>query len=115
MAAFTLRMDRRLRLARWTRALTGLVLVAAVACGGQPLFKAHGKPEYEVTTTLMQKPRGPVVACHAIPLPDPPIGCGGITVRGFDINQGPGAHTYPNGVRSTGPVRLVGTWSGSSL
>jgi photosystem II stability/assembly factor-like uncharacterized protein len=70
---------------------------------------------YTVTTSLMAAKGGPLNACFAMPLPLPPIGCGGVEVTNVDVATIIGTTTYPNGTVATPPVTLVGTWDGRVL
>ncbi len=63
----------------------------------------------------MQKPGELARACSFIPLPLPPIGCGGAPITGVDIRSLPDAQVYRNGVVGAGMYRLVGTWQSGSL
>ena len=101
------------------RALTSgslgvLILLLDVACGAVAV-PTTPEPLYTVTSTVMQAPGSAPRACFAMPLPEPPIGCGGPDVRGLDMVSAPGATRYRNGVRATGVLRLVGTWDGQAL
>jgi hypothetical protein len=91
-----------------------IVVVVAAGCArfapGEP-----SRPLYTVTASVMQRPVEMPVACSAIPLPYPPIGCGGVAVRGIDLGTMPGVVTYRNGVRATGTLRMVGSWDGHVL
>ena len=90
-----------------------IVLVAtSVACGSAA---AHPSELYAVTSIVMQKPGEAPRACFAIPLPEPPIGCGGPALDHADISTMPGFTNYRNGVGASGMVRLVGTWDGQKL
>ena len=71
--------------------------------------------QYTVVTSLMSARGGPVNACWAMPLPLPPIGCGGVEVTNVVIADIPGAVTYRNGTVGTPELRLVGTWDGRVL
>jgi photosystem II stability/assembly factor-like uncharacterized protein len=75
-----------------------------------PLGSVNG-PRYTVTTSLMAAKGGPLNACFAMPLPEPPIGCGGVEVANVDIASLPGAVTYQNGTVGTPAFKLVGTWN----
>jgi len=96
------------------RVLLVLVVLAAtcVACG-----KAAANPSelYTVTSIVMQKPGEAPHACFAVPLPEPPIGCGGPALDRADISTMPGFTKYRNGVEASGMVRLVGTWDSRQL
>lgn len=70
---------------------------------------------YTVTTSLMAAKGGPLNACFFMPLPEPPIGCGGVEVTNIDVAAIPGTTTYTNGTIGTPTVRLVGTWDGHVL
>lgn len=50
-----------------------------------------------------------------MPLPDPPIGCGGPEVVGIDLQTLPGFQRYRNGVESVGTMHLIGTWEAGVL
>jgi photosystem II stability/assembly factor-like uncharacterized protein len=76
-----------------------------------PLGSVNG-PRYTVTTSLMAAKGGPLNACFAMPLPLPPIGCGGVEVANVDVASIPGVVTYANGTVGTPIVKLVGTWDG---
>jgi hypothetical protein len=90
-----------------------IVLVATcVACGSAA---AHPSGLYAVTSIVMQKPGEAPRACFAVPLPEPPIGCGGPALDHTDISTMPGFTNYRNGVRASGMVRLVGTWDSQKL
>jgi hypothetical protein len=56
------------------------------------------------------------MACFAIPLSYPPIGCGGIEIHGLEMERLSGITRYNNGIVETkGLFRLVGTWDGKAL
>ncbi len=98
-----------------TRYATFILLAFAVAACGQPLVKASSTARYTVTASLMQKPGEDLRACTFIPLPLPPIGCGGVSISGLDILTLPDETRYRNGVVSAGTYRLVGTWGSGQL
>ena len=91
--------------------IAAALLLAAGACG------APSGPTnlYTVTSDVMQKPGELPHACAAIPLPYPPIGCGGVDIGGLDLSAVRGVTVYRNGVRATGTIRLVGSWDGRHL
>jgi photosystem II stability/assembly factor-like uncharacterized protein len=47
-----------------------------------------------------------------MPLPEPPIGCGGVEVANVDVASVPGVVTYRNGTVGTPIVKLTGAWDG---
>ena len=70
------------------RLLIHVVLAAiCVACGSAV---AHPSEFYTVTSIVMQKPGEAPHACFTVPLPEPPIGCGGPALEGADISTMPG-------------------------
>jgi hypothetical protein len=92
-------------------------VVLLIAVGGCAHFgpAALSGPLYTVTSEVMQKSGDAPVACFAIPLPYPPIGCGGVALRRIDLLTMPGVTVYRNGVRATAVLRMVGTWDGHAL
>src|ERR1700682_4834765 len=105
-------------------ALAVLIVLALASIGVVLLARgatrvSYGSPvsgvRYTVTTSLMAAKGGPLNACFAVPLPLPPIGCGGVEVTNVDVGTILGTTTYPNGTVSTPPVTLVGTWDGRVL
>ena len=96
------------------RTVACVILVTAIAGCGR-FGAAVSGPLYTVTASVMQKPGERPHACAAIPLPYPPIGCGGPDVRGLDLATMAGVIRYRNGVHAIGVVRLVGTWDGQAL
>ncbi len=100
------------------RVLVCFVLLAVLigaTCAG-PLVAQPGPPTlYTVTATVMQTPGQAPHACFAMPLPYPPIGCGGPDLRAFGLLTMGGITRYRNGVLATGMLRLVGTWDGQAL
>ena len=91
------------------------VLLLAGACGAGPL-RRQPSGLYTVTTGMMIAPgKDTLIACHIMPLPWPPIGCGGVEVRGVDALRLPGTRRYPNGTVETAKFRLVGRWDGNAL
>lgn len=91
------------------------VLILAVGCGAS-LLRRQPSALYTVTTMMMIAPgKHSLIACHIMPLPLPPIGCGGVEVRGIDPFQLPGTRRFPNGTVQTATFRLVGRWDGSAL
>jgi hypothetical protein len=95
--------------------LVSAVVVSMLGCGS--VTRMVPVDRYTVTTELMQggPSRLPLIACHIVPLSLPPPGCGGVEVRGVDVQRVPGARRLSNGVIETDSVRLVGTWDGSTL
>lgn len=91
--------------------LVVVVLAACMGCGYAPGSQAL----YTVTSIVMQKPGQAPVACFGVPLPEPPIGCGGVALSGILLSGMPGYVVYRNGVMATGMVRLVGAWGGRQL
>jgi len=91
-----------------------LLAFGLTACARPPV-NAGSTMRYTVTASLMQKPGEGPRACTFIPLPLPPIGCGGVSVSGLNIGALPDATRYGNGVVSAGTYRLVGTWSSGRL
>jgi len=98
-----------------TRCATLILLVFGLAACGQPIVNAGAATRYTVTAFMMQRPAAPAIVCWGMPLPDPPIGCGGPPVADLDLSTMPDAHRYRNGVVAVGTYRLVGTWSAGSL
>jgi hypothetical protein len=96
--------------------MTAAVLVM-LSLGGCARYVAteHPGPLYTVTTSVMQNPPDVPRACSGIPLPYPPIGCGGVALEGIDLPSSPGVSRYRNGVLATGMLHLVGTWNGRAL
>ena len=95
-----------------------LALVAAVvvvfACGG--VVRLVPAELYTVTAPLMLGPgKQPLTACRFIPFSIPPPWCGGVEVRGVDVQRVPGARRLSNGATMTDSVRLVGRWDGTAL
>jgi len=90
-------------------------MLAVSACGQAGAWSPGQAPHYTVTTSLMQKPGERAVACFAMPLPEPPIGCGGPPVVGLDLHTLPGFQRYRNGVESVGMMRLIGIWEAGEL
>ena len=91
------------------------MLFLAGACGASPL-RRQPSGLYTVTTVMMIAPgKDTLIACHLMPLPLPPIGCGGVEVRGVDALRLPGTRRYPNGTVETATFRLMGRWDGSAL
>jgi len=91
------------------------MLLLAGSCGASPL-RRQLSGLYTVTTVMMTAPgKQTLIACHLMPLPMPPIGCGGVEVRGVDALRLPGTRRYPNGTVETATFRLVGRWDGSAL
>jgi photosystem II stability/assembly factor-like uncharacterized protein len=90
------------------------VLLMARGAGRVSYGSATGA-RYTVTTSLMSAKGGPLNACFFMPLPLPPIGCGGVEVTNVDVAAIPGTITYKNGTVGTPVVRLVGTWDGRVL
>jgi hypothetical protein len=101
--------------ARHVRWAALALFVAGVSCGASAGNPTTSAELYTVTTTVMQKPGEAPHACNGVPLPYPPIGCGGPDVLGLDLATMRGATRYVNGVRETGMLRLVGTWNGRAL
>jgi hypothetical protein len=99
----------------WVRTAAAALLIASLGACGQVAHSPSPPPLYTVTAIVMQRPGDPPRACAAMPLPWPPIGCGGAVVRGLDLLTMPGVTRYPNGVLSSGTLRLVGTWDGQAL
>jgi hypothetical protein len=97
------------------RTAAAALLIASLGACGQVAHAPTPPTLYTVTTIVMQTPGDPPRACAAMPLPDPPIGCGGPALRGLDLLTMPGVTRYWNGVLSTGTLRLVGTWDGHAL
>ena len=91
------------------------VLVIARGAGHASYGGPVGGTRYTVTTSLMAAKGGPLNACFAMPLPLPPIGCGGVEVTNVDVAAILGTTTYPNGTLGTPVVKLVGTWDGRVL
>jgi len=91
-----------------------LALIAGAACSRSASQTAIF-PLYAVTSIVMQKPGEPPHACAFMPLPYPPIGCGGPNLRGLDLITMHGATRYQNGVLATQMLHLVGTWDGHEL
>ena len=92
-----------------------LAIIAVVACGGGGRA-AVGASLYSVTSTAMQVPGSEPQACFAMPLPLPPIGCGGVELRGLEMGRLPGVVRYSNGVTETRDAfQFVGTWDGQAL
>jgi hypothetical protein len=90
------------------------VLVSTGDCGAA--LRRQPSDLYTVTTIMMSAPgKQTLIACQAMPLPFPPIGCGGVEVRGVDAFQLPGTRRYSNGTVQTAIFRLVGRWDGSAL
>jgi hypothetical protein len=90
------------------------VVLSAAGCA-RYVPPEHSGPLYTVTTTVMQNPPEVPRACSAVPLPYPPIGCGGVPLRDIDLPSLPGVTRYRNGVLATGMLRLVGTWDGEAV
>ena len=100
------------------RMARSLALVAAVVpmlgCGG--VTRLVPADRYTVTAPLMLGPgKQPLTACRVIPLSMPPAGCGGVEVRGVEVQQVPGARRLSNGATMTDSVRLVGRWDSTAL
>ena len=106
---------RRTMAAQLRRVLIAVLMMSCSACGYAGIAGVRQSPLYTVTTSLMQKPGQNAVACFAMPLPYPPIGCGGPEVVGVDLQTLPGFQRYRNGVVSVGTVRLVGSWRAGTL
>ncbi len=70
---------------------------------------------YEVTAPLQLATGGKVYACYAFLMTYPAEGCGGILVRGVDLNRTPNVEGYPSGAQVYQAIRLVGTWDGTAL
>src|SRR5262249_26303462 len=71
---------------------------------------------YTVTTVMMIAPgKQTLIACHLMPLPMPPIGCGGGEVRGGDAPPPPGAHRSPNGTAATATFPPGCGWGARAL
>ncbi len=98
-----------------TRFAILIVLALTLAACGQPFVNAGSATRYTVTASLMQRPAEPAIVCWGMPLPDPPIGCGGPPVADLDLSTMPDAHRYRNGVVGVGTYRVVGTWRDGSL
>ena len=92
-----------------------VLLVLAATCAACGSAAAHPSGLYTVTSIVMQKPGEAPHACFAMPLPEPPIGCGGPALDRADMSTMPGFTKYRNGVEASGMVRLVGTWDGQKL
>lgn len=90
------------------------VMVATGDCGA--VLRRPPSDLYTVTTNMMSAPgKQTLIACHVTPLPLPPIGCGGVEVRGVDALRLPGTRRYFNGTVQTARFHLVGRWDGSAL
>lgn len=97
-----------------TLTLCTAAFVTTSDCGAAP--RRQRSDLYTVTSVMMSAPgKQTLIACHAAPLPYPPIGCGGVEVRGIDALQLPGTRRYPNGTVETARFRLIGRWDGSAL
>lgn len=103
------------RNARAVRRAAVVALLIGVSACGQAYVNWSGGTRYTVTTSLMQKPGEAPRACSFIPLPLPPIGCGGASVADLDLMSLPDARRYSNGVVSVGVYQLVGVWQDGEL
>lgn len=74
-----------------------------------------GSSMYEVSAPALSVTGGPVYACFAILESWPPTGCGGVVVRGLDIERVAGVQRYPDGTLATPSLHLVGSWDGRVL
>jgi hypothetical protein len=91
-----------------------LTVSSLLACGG--VTRLAPSDRYTVTAELMLGPgRHPLTACHFIALSQPPPACGGVEVRGVDVQRVPGARRLSNGAVMTDAVRLFGWWDGVAL
>ena len=99
--------------ARVVATTLAVAVLLTAACG--QARAGNTQTLYTVTTGLMQKPGDVPRACSFVPLPLPPIGCGGVPISGLDLHSLPDAQTYRNGVVSAGTHRLVGTWEAGAL
>ena len=98
--------------------LMALATMAGAACSGsasQSRVAPGSSALYTVTSIVMQKPGEPPRACAFMPLPYPPIGCGGPDLHGVDLVTMHGVTRYQNGVLATSMLHLVGTWDGRAL
>jgi hypothetical protein len=98
-------------LVRWG----SVIVLALIADNAVTQLEIPAGPRYEVVAPLLALKGAPTYACDAILDSLPPAGCSGVLVRGVDINQVPGVTRYANGTMETGPLRLVGVWSGLAL
>jgi hypothetical protein len=103
------------KLGPWLRAGAAVLFMTMLGACGQTAQLKNPPALYTVTAMVMQKPGDPPRACSFLPLPEPPIGCGGPAVRGVDLLTMPGITRYRNGVMDAGILRLVGTWDGQAL
>lgn len=94
------------------------MLLALTSCAGSSTPGAappSPKSLYTVTAIVMQKPGEAPHACAGVPLPYPPIGCGGPDVQGLNLAALHGVERYSNGVLAARHLRLVGRWNGHAL
>src|SRR5438034_1487266 len=70
---------------------------------------------YEVVAPLLHPPGSSnTFACDVVLTSDPPAGCSGVVLAGYDFERLPGvSHTV--GWWQTGPMLVVGTWDGHAL